>query len=159
MRETFMPVMMAVNGASARHLTRWQWFDNDPLVVRLQITAPAGIMQVEVSREVLVSTVVDGNRRAGVDGGSIVAELPDMTAIPQTWLIMSALLGEWDQEGEILQLHVTTVTGVHMHLFVPALWLAPFLEKTTQDVPDGKEVYDVDLLLKQIFEEAERKKL
>lgn len=154
-----MPVMMAVEGRNAAHMTQWIWHVEDPLVVRLQIKAPNGIQQWELSREMLVSAVVDGEQHVGTDGARIRLELPSQDSLPQVWLLMAALIPHWDQEGDLLLIHMTTESGVHQHLFVPALWLAPFLEQTTAVVPDGAEEYDVDELLRQIFEEAEGKKL
>lgn len=154
-----MPVMLSVAGKNAAHLTQWQWFESDPLVVRLQIRTPNGVQQWELSREMLIAATVDGEPHVGTDGARIRLELPDQDNIPQVYLLMAALIPQWDQEGDLLLMHMTTDTGVHQHVFVPGLWLASFLGETTAVVPDGAELYDIGELLRQIFEEAERNKL
>lgn len=154
--EQVMPVMMAVAGKNAGHLSKWSWFENDALVVRLQIQVPSGVQQWELSRGMLVAAAVNGEQHVGTDGARIRLELPDQDNIPQVYLLMAALIPQWDQEGDLMLMHMTTDSGVHQHLFVPALWLAPFLEQTMAVVPDGAEVYDIGELLRQIFEEAER---
>lgn len=157
--ESVFPAMLSVDGKNAAHLTRWLWFENDPLVVRLQIQVPNGVQQWELSREMLVQAAVIGEEHVGTDGARIRFELSDQDRIPRVYLLMAALLPKWDQEGALMLMHMTTDNGVHQHVFVPTLWLAPFLEETMAVVPDGGEVYDVDLLISQIFEEAEGMKL
>lgn len=157
--ETVFPAMLAVDGKNAAHLTKWEWYESDPLVIRCGIKAVNGVQQWELPRDLLVGSVINGEPMVGVENSNIRFELPELASIPQAWMVLAALLPNWDQEGDILLMHMSPSEGPHQHVFLPVLWLAPFLEKTLTVVPDGKEDYDVDLLIRQIFEEAEREKL
>lgn len=157
--EIVFPAMLSVDGKNAGHLTRWEWFAEDPLVVRCGIRASNGVQQWELPRDLLIRSVVHGEPMVGVENANIRFELPEIFDIPQVWKLMSALLPQWDQEGDVLLIHMSPFEGPHQHVFLPTLWLAPFLERTMEVVPDGAEEYDIDLLIRQIFEEAEREAL